>query len=85
MSAGTPVSRTCLVMMRDGIPAIDWGGGLFQDILSGEFLRLGEQNVSHAMLDDELDVLLRAGLVFRYDAASADLLPLPELPKNILE
>jgi hypothetical protein len=85
MPAGTPVGRAWVVILRNGAIAIDWGDGLFQDVMSGDFSKVTETQVSHRAQDAELDWLARAGLVSRYDAQQVYFINLPEYEKGTLE
>lgn len=85
MPAGTPVGRTWVVVLRNGTIAIDWGDGLFQDSVSGDFMHVVEAQVSHRAQDSDLDWLIRAGRVSHFDAQQAYFISLPELPKKMLE
>lgn len=85
MPSGTPISRHCIVTLRDGSVVIDWGNAIFQDILTGNFMPGKEPEVSHPVVDTELDVLKRAGRVEQYDKMQVYLFALPELPHNVLD
>jgi hypothetical protein len=80
MPAGTPVHRHWVVMLTNGSIVIDWGDGLFQDVYSGEFLRLAEGQLSHPAQNEDLEMLKRAGRVDHYDSQQAWLINLPERP-----
>lgn len=79
---GTPVGRNWIVMMHSGAAAIDWGGGLFQDAVSGEFFNAVEEDVSHRASDADLDWLKRIGRVEDYDASHVYFTGLPDLPSR---
>lgn len=85
MPDGTAISRICLVVLKDGRLVIDWENSLFQDILTGEFLRCDEHEVSHQAQDDELDGLQRMGAISEFDAVHAYFYPLPEPNRPTLE
>ena len=85
MPGGTPVGRPWVVMLRDGTVAIDWGVGLFQDAISGDFMRISESRVSHRAQDVDLEWLIRIGRVSDYDAQQVFFLSLPERTTNTLE
>jgi hypothetical protein len=84
-TGGLPINRHWIVMMQDGTTAIDWGDGLFQDIISGEFEHRLESDVSHTIRDEELEHLRLASHIFRYDANVVYLHPLPEPPHRTIE
>ena len=85
MPEGMPVNRNFVVMMKDGVPAIDWGDGLFQDILTGDFFDRQDKDVDHTIQDKELDPLVFARRIYSYDAATIYLFPLPEPPRRTIE
>ena len=77
---GMPIGRSWVVMMHAGAAAIDWGGGLFQDAISGEFFKATEQQVSHSAGDAELDWLKHIGRIDDYDNTNVYFIGLPDLP-----
>ena len=85
MPGGTPVGRPWIVALRNGTIAIDWGDGVFQDAISGDFLKVPEAQVSHRALDADLDWLIRVGRVSSFDAQQVYFLSLPERTKNAFE
>lgn len=85
MTYGTPVNRNFVVILRNGIPAIDWGDGLFQDILSGDFLHCVEMDVDHTIQDEELDQLVWASRIRSYNSQVVYLYPLPEPPRQTID
>ncbi|MCL4561840.1 MAG: hypothetical protein M1281_14685 [Chloroflexi bacterium] len=85
MQGGTPVGRHCVVVLIDGNTVVDWGDGLVQDILSGEFFRCREEDISHTVLDAELEDLKHAGHVESYTAQQVYLRALPEPPRSTLD
>jgi hypothetical protein len=86
MPDGMPVGRSWIVVLRNGIIAVDWGDGLFQEIISGDFLEhIKENQVSHRALDSDLDWLIRAGRIVSYDQRQAYFLSLPERSTRTLE
>ena len=85
MPLGTPVSRHCILVLRDGRIAVDWGSRQYQDVLTGEFLTCSEGEVSHTAQDNDLEPLRRSGLVADFDAGQVYLHALPEPPRTTLE
>lgn len=81
MHTGKPVARQWLLMLKDGRAIIDWGDGLFQEIASGDFIKVNEADVGHPALDTDLEQLKRAGMISEYDAQNVYLLVLPEKPR----
>lgn len=85
MPNGTPINRQWIFVTRKGVIAIDWGNGLAQDIVSGEFFEYKEALYSHPAGDRELDQLIRMGRVESYDRTTAYVYSLPELPRRTLD
>ena len=85
MSGGTPVNRQWVLSLKDGEIVIDWGDGLFQDVRSGEFLPVIEKDISHHILDEELDWLIRIGRVASYTRQLVRFNSLPERPQRTIE
>ena len=79
---GTPIGRSWVVMMHGGAASIDWGGGLFQDVISGDFFKAVEREVSHRATDAELDWLKHIGRVDDYDNTNVYFVGLPDLPSR---
>jgi len=77
---GTPIGRNWVVIMRSGAVAIDWGDGLFQDAISGDFFNAVESEVSHRSNDSDLDWLKHVGRVDDYDSTNVYFVGLPDLP-----
>jgi hypothetical protein len=84
MSNGTPIGRQWLLMLHDGRTVIDWSKGLYQDIASGNFIRLEERDISHAAQDTELAWLKHVGQVLAYDETTVFVPALPERPADTL-
>lgn len=78
MAEGTPVSRNWIVVLHNGVIAIDWGDGLYQDVMAGEFIKVNESEISHLATETELDWLVRIGRVVVYDSKEAHFRNLPE-------
>jgi hypothetical protein len=72
-------------VLQNGITAIDWGDGIYQDILSGEFIHGTDADVSHTILDDELEHLKHTNHIYKYDANNVYIYPLPEPPHRTIE
>jgi len=79
---GTAVGRNWIVMMHSGVAAIDWGGGLFQDAISGDYFNAPESAVSNRASDADLDWLQQIGRVDSYDTNYVYFLGLPDLPAH---
>jgi hypothetical protein len=85
MANGTPFHRQQIFMLKNGCAVLDWEQGLAQDILTGEFVPYTDADFSHGIQDYELDSLIRAARVERYDSQTVWIYNLPEPPRNTLE
>lgn len=85
MKDGTPVSRAIVVLLNDGTVAVDWGDGLFYDILVGKFRSCSEKDVSHSLNNDELEQLKFSGVIVHYDQRLVYLLHMPERPLRTID
>ena len=85
MPAGIPFPRQFVLMLDDGRVVLDWGGGLFQDVYSGDFFEDLHSLVSHTLKDDELELLKRTGRVNYYDRLQVYFLGLRERPYHTLD
>ena len=61
------INRTWFFCLKNGAAAMNWGAGLAQDLNSGEFFRYADDDVNHALTNPELDRLVEARIVARYD------------------
>ncbi len=82
---GMPVNRHEVVILQSGIPAIDWGNGVFQDILSGHFIQGMEKDISHTILEDELEQLKLTGNICGYDLNFVYVYPIPDRPHRTID
>ncbi len=64
---------------------IDWKEELVQDILSDDFFTNERSADSHPVRDDELEMVLCAGRVERFNARHVYMFSLPERPRPTLE
>lgn len=85
MPVGTPVDRHWVIVLKDGTIAIDWGDGLFQDVRSGEFVTVEERDISHHVLNEELDWLIKIGRVGSYSTSTVNFHSLPERPQRTID
>ncbi len=85
MASGTPINRQWVIVLKDGNIVIDWGDGLFQDVRTGDFVAVFEKDFSHHVLNEELDLLIRAGRVAAYTASMIYFNSLPERPQKTIE
>lgn len=80
--SGTPVGRNWIVMMHNGVTAIDWGGGQFLDAVSGNFFKAIESEVSHRASNADLDWLLHIGRIDDYNETYVYFNGLSNLPSR---
>lgn len=85
MADGTPVNRQWVMVLQDGTIAIDWGDDIFQDVRSGDFIVVSESDISHHIMNDDLDWLIRIGRVKSYDTKLVWFSSLPERPQQTIE
>ncbi len=85
MSDGIPVNRQWVIVLKDGTIAIDWGDGLFQDVRSGEFVAVVENEISHHVLNEELDWLIKVGRVSSFNSSMVNFHSLPERPQRTID
>lgn len=82
---GTPINRHWVYVLQDGNIVIDWGDGIYQDVRSGDFIEVREQDFSHHIVNNELDWLMKIGRVSSYDALIVHINSLPERPQRTIE
>jgi hypothetical protein len=85
MPTGTPILRQWILVLRNGAIVVDWGDGHYQDVDTGEFLKIGEDEISHTAQNIELEMLKRTGRADNYDAVHVWLMVLPERPVRGLD
>jgi hypothetical protein len=85
MADGTPVNRHWVMVLQDGTIAIDWGDGIFQDVRDGNFINVVESDISHHILNEDLDWLIRIGRVKSYTTSMVWFSSLPERPQQTIE
>ena len=85
MDKGTPVNRQLVIVLKNGSLVIDWGEGVCQDVYNGSFLDIEEKMVSHHVLDQELDWLIKVGQVASYDANTVKFINLPVRPQPTID
>jgi len=85
MSGGTPINRQWILSLKDGSVVIDWSDDLYQDIRSGKFISVKESDISHPVVNEELDWLVRIGRVSSYSAKTVCFNSLPERPLHTLD
>ena len=75
---GVAVERQYVTVIDDGSVVIDWGNGRLQDMLTGQFKAVPEEELCTPVQDYELDRLVAAGRVETYDWRTVFVLALPE-------
>lgn len=85
MPAGTAVSRQLILVLQNGVIVVDWDNGLFQDVDTGEFLKIAENMISYTAQDVDLERLKRTSRVDAYDSQQAWFIGLPERPFHLLD
>jgi len=85
MTAAVPISRHWVIVLHNGDIVIDWGEGVFQDVISGAFLPTVDQAGSHAIQNDECAWLESSGVIQGYDAAQVYVTHLPMRQRESLE
>jgi hypothetical protein len=80
MPAGFAVNRQLIFVLKNGAVVVDWGNGWCADLDRGEFIRFNDQDISHAVQDDELESMKRMGLVAEYNQSQVYLTTMPEPP-----
>jgi len=81
MPAGYAINRRLVFILKNGATMVDWGNGWGADMERGEFVQFREQDLSHAVQDDELESLKRMGLVIEYDQSQVYFTYMPEPPQ----
>ena len=85
MPRGFPIARGLVFVLKSGETVFDWEDGCIQDILSGVFLPLTENDYGHADADADLENLNLNGRVEAYDQHTIYLQPLPEPHRSTIE
>ena len=85
MAGGTPVGRSWVVVLHNGTVVIDWGDRLFQDVFTGEFVQVAEEQISQCAQDSDLNWLKHIGRVEGYDYHQVNFASLPERVKRTME
>ena len=85
MPGGIPIDRQWVLILKDGSVVIDWGINMVQDIVSGDFIKCTEHEISHKISDQELQWLAHIGQVEKFDAKLVYFLSLPERPQRMID
>lgn len=71
------INRKWMFTLKDGTAALDWGEGVAQALLSGEFVSYTADDYSHLLRDDEMSLLVSAGRVAGFNDQQAAICPWP--------
>jgi len=82
--AGTQVARQWVLVLTNGTIVIDWGDDVFQDTVTGNFIKVSEGEISHTIRNEELDWLMRSGRVLSFDDGIVSFPVLPDRPHRLL-
>lgn len=85
MHAAVPINRQWVIVLKNGDVIVDWGGDIYQDVVSGEFLSAVDQTGSHPIQDDECTWLETTGRIQDFDKGYVYVYGLPERPKKSME
>ena len=85
MPIGKPFNRHLIYVLNNGTPVLEWDEDLAQDLLTGDFIHCTRSDLSHSIRDDELDILVRAGRVERFNEREVYIYALPEPPRRTLD
>ncbi|MBN2471149.1 MAG: response regulator [Anaerolineae bacterium] len=75
---GTPIVRHLVFVLNNGTFVVQWENERVQDIFSGAVLPFEDRLYGHAITDNELEHLRKAGRIAGYDRSYVWLHPLPE-------
>ncbi len=81
----TGINRNWLMMLDSGIVVIDWGDGLYQDIITGKFMRCNSEEISHVAMESELIYLKKVGRIDDFDSKHVYVHGLPERPTSTID
>jgi hypothetical protein len=85
MPTGTPVSRHCILILKDGTGVVDWGNNRYQDLMTGDFLSCTEEDVSRMASNEDLEALKHSECLEKFDEFQVFLYTLPEWDQPRLE
>ena len=85
MPVGSAIDRQWVFMLEDGRVVIEWSDSLFLDVTEGTFFQAENSLACHLIMDKELGVLVRAGIISQYDTKKVYFYHLPEQPKQAIE
>ena len=79
MPDGVPVSRQFILVTQRGNCVIDWGNNIYQDIYTGERIKLGEKEFTYMVKDSELMMLKQYGIINDFDHLTVYVYPMQDL------
>ena len=85
MTTGTPISRHCIVILKDGTAVVDWGNSRYQDLVTGQFLTRDEADISRIASNEDLDELKATHCLEMYDEFHVYIFSLPEWDQPRME
>jgi hypothetical protein len=85
MSDGVPVPRTMLFSLKSGDVVVDWGNNRIQDIITGDFITLDDDEYGQSVNDGELEIMKKNGQIINYDKHMVYIGPLPEPPLRTMD
>ncbi|NUM47258.1 MAG: hypothetical protein HUU38_21365 [Anaerolineales bacterium] len=71
------INRQWVISLTNGTAALDWGEGMAQDLLSGEFLCYSAEEYGHTLRDEDLTALHASGRVASFTALQVGLYAWP--------
>lgn len=71
------INRKWLFAPTHGTPALDWGEGMAQELISGVFFRCPPEEHDHLLSDAELTALIATGRVAEFNANQAAIFAWP--------
>ncbi|MHB0988532.1 MAG: hypothetical protein ACYC3P_07710 [Bellilinea sp.] len=85
MTSAVSINRQWVIVLNNGDVVIDWGDGVFQDVMNGAFLPEVDQTGSHPVQDNECAWLEKAGAIQGFDKTQVYVYDLPARSKKSLE
>ncbi len=85
MTSAVSINRQWVIVLCNGDIVVDWGDGVFQDVMSGSFLPVVDQTGSHPVQDNECSWLEKAGAIQGFDKFQVYVYDLPARLKKSLE
>jgi hypothetical protein len=71
------INRKWLFALTHGTPALDWGEGMAQELISGAFFCYAADEYGRLLSDAELSALMPSGRVAEFNAEQAAIYPWP--------